>query len=102
MLPLATDARSIDERVHVNIQGLGAIVGTQLYRYGPRFYLGHGFAIGYLVLVSAAAALNWYILARRNKEKERSIQSGEFAIEKDDDHARVLLGDEHPLWKFQV
>ncbi|EPS94394.1 hypothetical protein FOMPIDRAFT_1033374 [Fomitopsis schrenkii] len=82
--------------------GFGAIVGTQLYRYGPRFYLGHGFAIGYLVLVSAAATLNWFILAKRNKEKDRLIQSGEFDSEKDDDQTRLLLGDEHPLWKFQV
>ncbi|KAH9935277.1 major facilitator superfamily domain-containing protein [Fomitopsis serialis] len=81
--------------------GLGAIVGTQLYRYAPRFYLGHGFAIGYLVLVSAAAALNWYVLARRNREKERLLQSGEIS-EKDDEESRLLLGDEHPLWKFQV
>ncbi|KAH9832213.1 major facilitator superfamily domain-containing protein [Rhodofomes roseus] len=81
--------------------GLGAIVGTQLYRYGPRFYLGHGFAIGYLVLVSAAAALNWLVLARRNREKERLLQSGEVS-EKDDQESRLRLGDEHPLWKFQV
>ena len=91
--------RSADKQ---DVQGLGAIVGTQLYRYGPRFYLGHGFAIGYLVLVSAAATLNWYILARRNKEKERLIQSGEFEVKKDDDQIRLLLGDEHPLWTFQV
>ena len=91
--------RSADKQ---DVQGLGAIVGTQLYRYGPRFYLGHGFAIGYLVLVSAAATLNWYILARRNKQKERLIQSGEFEVKKDDDQIRLLLGDEHPLWTFQV
>ncbi|KZT70959.1 MFS general substrate transporter [Daedalea quercina L-15889] len=81
--------------------GLGAIVGTQLYRYGPRFYLGHGFSIGYLVLVSVAAAVNWVVLARRNKDKEQALQSGEYT-EKDDQESRLLLGDEHPLWKFQV
>ena len=57
---------------------------------------------GYLVLVGAAATLNWSILARRNKEKDRLIQSGEFDTEKDNDDNRLLLGDEHPLWKFQV
>ena len=77
-------------------------MGTQLYRYGPRFYLGHGFAIGYRVLVSTAAALNWYVLARRNEEKERLVQSGEFDTEKDDDKTRIILGDEHPMWMFQL
>ncbi|KAH9934801.1 uncharacterized protein B0H18DRAFT_1114652 [Fomitopsis serialis] len=80
-----------------------AIVGTGLYRYAPRFkfYLGHGFAIGYLVLVSAAAtALNWTILTRLNREEHQLLQSGEFS-EKDDEESRLLLGgpDEHPLWK---
>ena len=77
-------------------------MGTQLYRYGPRFYLGHGFAIGYLVLVSTAAALNWYVLAGRNEEKERLVQSGEFDTEKDDDQTRIIFGDEHPMWMFQL
>ncbi|KZT08305.1 MFS general substrate transporter [Laetiporus sulphureus 93-53] len=79
--------------------GLGAIVGTQLYRYGPRFYLGHGFAIGYLCLVIVAASLNWLVLARRNVEKEKLRESDEFTEEED---SRLLLGDEHPSWTFQL
>ncbi|KAI0926637.1 hypothetical protein AcV7_005526 [Taiwanofungus camphoratus] len=83
--------------------GLGAIVGTQLYRYPPHFYLGHGFAIGYLGLVIAVASLNWFVLARRNRAKEAVVLSGNFKYpDLDEKENRLLLGDEHPLWKFQV
>ncbi|KAF9820406.1 hypothetical protein IEO21_01415 [Rhodonia placenta] len=83
--------------------GLGAIVGTQLYRYGPRFYLGHGFSIGYLCLAIAASSLNWYVLSKRNAAKEKEPHSAQYSLaDADDKESRLRLGDEHPSWKFQL
>ncbi|KAL8712716.1 MAG: hypothetical protein Q9225_006893, partial [Loekoesia sp. 1 TL-2023] len=43
--------RATANALQISIGNLGAVLGTQLYRTEtqPRFFLGHGFAMGYLV-----------------------------------------------------
>ncbi|EMD37227.1 hypothetical protein CERSUDRAFT_115117 [Gelatoporia subvermispora B] len=94
--------RAVACALQISVGNTGAILGTQLYRSAPRFFLGHAFAIGYLCLAAAAAALNWYVLARRNREKEDDIQGRYRDVDLGDRETRLLLGDEHPAWKFQL
>jgi len=94
--------RAVACAMQISIGNIGAIVGTQLYRYAPRFYLGHGFAVGSLCFLIAVTSLNWFTLARRNGEKERVLAAEKYDPELDDRENRLLLGDQHPAWKFQL
>ena len=44
--------RAVANAMQISIGNLGAVIGTQLYRAddGPRYIVGHSFALGYLVL----------------------------------------------------
>lgn len=63
----------------ITIGNLGAVLGTQLYRpsTSPRWYLGHGFALGYLVANLANTGLLWVLLERENRAKVERKERGE-------------------------
>ncbi|EPE35794.1 MFS general substrate transporter [Glarea lozoyensis ATCC 20868] len=63
----------------ITIGNLGAVLGTQLYRpkTSPRWYLGHGFALGYLVFNLINTAALWGLLERENRGKRVRIEQGE-------------------------
>ncbi|KAL5349824.1 hypothetical protein ACLOAV_004858 [Pseudogymnoascus australis] len=89
--------RATANAMQISIGNLGAVLGTQLYRPStkPRYYLGHGFAAGYLLANILVALTIWAVLARENKRKletERSAVVNESPIENDDD----------VRWIFQV
>ncbi|OBT72679.1 hypothetical protein VF21_08564 [Pseudogymnoascus sp. 05NY08] len=89
--------RGTANAMQISIGNLGAVLGTQLYRPStkPRYYLGHGFAAGYLQANILVALTIWAVLARENKRKlesERSAVVDESPIENDDD----------VRWIFQV
>ncbi|KAJ5194551.1 uncharacterized protein N7498_007989 [Penicillium cinerascens] len=65
--------RCIANAMQISIGNLGAFVGTQLYRSesSPRYFLGDGFALGYLVVNIIVVAILWQVLRRENAEKER-------------------------------
>ncbi|USP81743.1 uncharacterized protein yc1106_09017 [Curvularia clavata] len=91
--------RATANALQISVGNLGAVLGTQLYRAnsGPRYVLGHGFALGYLALNLVVVSTLWVVLVRENKEKERVVrEAGDSAGE---DKA---LGDRHPEWRFQV
>lgn len=81
----------------ITIGNLGAVLGTQLYRpkTSPRWFLGHGFAIAYLVGNLINTSVLWYLLKRENKKRE---ERGE--------EAKALTGevenDEDVRWIFQT
>lgn len=80
----------------ITIGNLGAVLGTQLYipKTAPRWYLGHGFALGYLVANICVACTLWYTLSRENKAKEERLSRGEVRSEK-------IENDEDVRWLFQ-
>jgi hypothetical protein len=77
----------------------GAILGTQLYRSktAPRFYLGHSFAMGYLVVNVGLTAILWYVLKRANARKESGAENHRLEDLADDE----WLGDEDPRYRFR-
>jgi hypothetical protein len=80
----------------ITIGNLGAVLGTQLYRpkTSPRWYLGHGFALGYLVANLGVVAALWVTLGRENRRKEERAARGEVA-------SGPMVSDEDVRWFFQ-
>ncbi|RJE20721.1 Mfs transporter [Aspergillus sclerotialis] len=98
--------RAIANALQISIGNLGAVLGTQLYRTesSPRYYLGHGFALGYLVVNVGTVAVLLAILKRENRAKEKKRE--ELGIEPImggiADSGGGFLGDRDPRWIFQT
>jgi hypothetical protein len=82
----------------ITIGNLGAVLGTQLYRpnTSPRWYLGHSFALGYLVMNLAVTSILWWRLNRENMRKEERAAGGEVVPE------GSVISDEDVRWIFQT
>jgi hypothetical protein len=98
--------RAIANALQISIGNCGAVIGTQLYRTetSPRFYLGHGFALGYLVANIVVVGITYVVLTRENEEKARVREAqGVDAIVADiGDAEGEFLGDKDPRWIFQT
>ncbi|KAL8685670.1 MAG: hypothetical protein Q9218_007619 [Villophora microphyllina] len=92
--------RATANAMQISIGNLGAVLGTQLYRStdGPRFFVGHGFALGYLVANIIVVGTTWFILKKENKSRDRGERDGRLAGTSGDE----WLGDEDPRWRFQT
>jgi hypothetical protein len=80
----------------ITIGNLGAVLGTQLYRpnTSPRWFLGHGFALGYLVANIGVASVLWILLNKENRVKEQRRANGELGGEgtvKSDEDVRFIF-----------
>ena len=86
--------------LQVSIGNLGAVLGTQLYRStdGPRYFLGHGFALGYLCANLVVVGSLWLVLRAENRKRERGEK--DYKLEGFDENE--WLGDEDPRWRFQT
>ncbi|KAH7311927.1 MFS nicotinic acid transporter-like protein [Rhexocercosporidium sp. MPI-PUGE-AT-0058] len=82
----------------ITIGNLGAVLGTQLYRpkTSPRWYLGHGFALGYLVANLCVVGALWGLLERENRVKIARREAGETG------GVGVVKSDEDVRWLFQT
>ena len=91
--------RAVAGAMQISIGNLGAVLGTQLYRAetAPRYYLGHGFALGYMVANIVVTVVTWFVLRRENTRREEGYGS-----EKLDgiSEAEEWLGDDDPRWRF--
>jgi cyanate permease len=82
----------------ITIGNLGAVLGTQLYRpkTSPRWHLGHGFALRYLVANLLVTGTLWWCLRRENGIKLQRQEAGEAPAEE------VVKNDEDVRWLFQT
>lgn len=98
--------RAIANAMQISIGNLGAVLGTQLYRTesSPRYFLGHGFALGYLVANIVVVAILWKVLQKENAEKERLREAQGLRPLMGDigDTEGDFLGDRDPRWVFQT
>jgi hypothetical protein len=98
--------RCIANALQISIGNLGAVIGTQLYRTetSPRFLLGHGFALGYLVANIIVVAVTWWVLNRANAQKavEREQKGLRPLMGDVGDAEGEFLGDRDPRWVFQT
>ena len=91
--------------MQISIGNLGGVIGTQLYRTetSPRFFLGHGFALGYLLANVIVVGTLWKVLKRENAKKERERESrGLSPLGEVSCFDSEFLGDEDPRWIFQL
>ena len=86
--------------MQISIGNLGAVLGTQLYRSrdGPRFFVGHGFAMGYLVANIIVASTLWAVLRAENARRDRGERNSRLEGLTPDE----WLGDDDPRWRFQL
>lgn len=98
--------RCIANALQISIGNLGAVIGTQLYRNEskPRYFLGHGFALGYLVANIIVVSILWQVLRRENAEKARVREAQGMSPLMGDigDAEGDFLGDKDPRWVFQT
>lgn len=98
--------RCIANALQISIGNLGAVLGTQLYRTetSPRYFLGHGFALGYLLANIIVVAVTWWVLKRANAQKaiEREQQGLRPLMGDVGDAEGEFLGDRDPRWVFQT
>lgn len=98
--------RAIANALQISIGNCGAVIGTQLYRAesAPRFYIGHGFALGYLLANIAAMGALWWFLDKENEKKARIREEKGLRPFVGDigDGEGEFLGDNDPRWIFQV
>jgi hypothetical protein len=91
--------RATANALQISVGNLGAVLGTQLYRpnTSPRFYLGHGFAIGYLLGNILVVSTLWLVLRRENQRRDRLVaEDGGLGGD------GQILGDEDMRWRFQT
>ncbi|KAI1276868.1 major facilitator superfamily domain-containing protein [Xylaria sp. FL0933] len=88
--------RATATAMQISIGNIGAVVGTQLYRTGPRFVLGHSFALGYLLANVVVVTLLAVVL--RHENKQRASISEEI---KDIGEVTDWRGDVDPRWRFE-
>ncbi|KAK4226044.1 major facilitator superfamily domain-containing protein [Podospora fimiseda] len=91
--------RAVANGMQISIGNLGAVLGTQLYRQndGPRYIVGHSFALGYL-FGNIVVSLVLYIILKRENTKRATITEEVQNVGDLDDWD---LGDDDPRWRFQ-
>ena len=92
--------RATANAMQISIGNLGAVLGTQLYRSndGPRYFLGHGFALGYLCANVLVVGTLWAVLRAENRKRDRGERDARLnGVEEGE-----WLGDEDPRWRFQT
>lgn len=103
--------RATCNAMQISIGNLGAVMGTQLYRTesAPRFFVGHGMALGYLVANLGVVGALWWVLRRENRRRDAVVVEGTggvgggvgvgvlAGIEEGE-----WLGDEDLRWRFQT
>ncbi len=90
--------RATATAMQISIGNLGAVIGTQLYRThdGPRFVLGHSFALGYLVANAAVVTLLAIVLRKENKQRALIVEEI-----KDIGEVPDWRGDADPRWRYE-
>ncbi|KAI0731136.1 MFS nicotinic acid transporter-like protein Tna1 [Earliella scabrosa] len=97
--------RATATAMQISIGNLGAVLGTQLYRpvTSPRYLLGHGFALGYLVANVIVVGTLWWLLVRENGRRERSVSvRGLDGTHKSEEDSGPLENDDDVRWRFNI
>lgn len=90
--------RATATAMQISIGNLGAVLGTQLYRShdGPRFIVGHSFALGYLLANTIVVTVLALVLEKENKRRASIAEEI-----KDVGAVSDWSGDIDPRWRFE-
>ncbi|KAF3403019.1 hypothetical protein DPV78_003840 [Talaromyces pinophilus] len=64
--------RCVAAAIQISVGDIGAVVGCQLYRpdESPRYPLGHGMALGFVVGTLVTSLILWYLLVKENRRRD--------------------------------
>ena len=64
--------RAVSNAMQIMIGNCGAVIGTQLYRTetAPRYFLGHSFALGYMVANLVIVSILYLVLKKENEKRD--------------------------------
>lgn len=70
--------RAVAGGMQIMIGNTAAAYGVQLYRpkTAPRYFLGHGMALGYLVANILVVSTLWWVLKRENERRDSLMRGG--------------------------
>ncbi|KAI3319487.1 MFS general substrate transporter [Xylariaceae sp. AK1471] len=90
--------RATATAMQISIGNVGAVLGTQLYRShdGPRFIVGHSFALGYLLANAIVVTVLALLLRKENKRRAQIAEEV-----KDIGELVDWSGDVDPRWRFE-
>ncbi|GKT45892.1 putative transporter [Colletotrichum spaethianum] len=90
--------RAVGNAMQITIGNLGAVLGTQLYRSndGPRYFVGHSFALGYLLANIVVCGILYVVLKRENTRRDAIAPEVQAIGDLED-----WPGDKDPRWRFQ-
>lgn len=94
--------RCVAAAIQISIGDIGAVVGCQLYRpdESPRYPLGHGMALGFVVGTLVTSLLLWYLLVKENRRRDEITggppKDGSFLRSAD------FEGDDDVRWRFMA
>lgn len=103
--------RAVAVAMQISIGDIGAIAGVLVYRpslSAHRFRTPHIISIGYLVFGALVAAYLWAAMARQNRLRAAARQSADANLAEkqhnsyDDSEERLLQGDRHVSYTYQV
>ncbi|KAI1614623.1 major facilitator superfamily domain-containing protein [Exophiala viscosa] len=81
-----------------------SIIATQVYDHPPRFFKGHGVALGFYILAAICTVIVYFMLSRANADRDRRaeelVQSGQ--IDDSADKTFEDLCDFHPRWRYAL
>jgi len=79
-----------------------SIIATQVYRTPPRFFLGHGIALGLYAIGGVSAVVLLVMLKKANAARQTRKMEFESRGEVDPDMEKSFeeLGDLHPGWRY--
>lgn len=92
--------RCVATAIQISIGDIGAVVGCQMYRpeESPRYPLGHGMALGFVVFSLLSTLLLWHALAKENRRRD-AITDGPPA-DQAFLHSNDFKGDIDVRWRF--
>jgi uncharacterized membrane protein len=85
----------------ITSQGL-SIMGTQIYRNPPRYFVGHGIVLGFLLLALCFIVCNFWYMKRENRKRDQIAQNHTAAGTKNPDSEKGVaeLFDYHPNFRY--
>lgn len=100
--------------MQISVGNCGAITSVMVYRPTPLYFARHNYRIphcitlGYIVGAIVVAGSLWFFLDRANKRRDAiaadSEKSGKAkqTFESVPLEERILLGDRHPAYRYQI
>lgn len=81
-----------------------SIIATQVYNKPPRFFKGHGVALGFYMLAAASVVVLYFIVTRANAERDRRALEFRQRGEADPKSQQTIedLCDFHPDYRYAI